>query len=420
MRYFFIDLENVRNEGLEGVLSLNEKDMVYIFYSENAFSMAIPTMESITNSKCSSKFIKTNYIGKNAMDFQIVSLFGAMIERCKDGSFYIISKDNGFRSAVSFCESFFSEYPIKCGVYPRIIAALAAQSRNQNIRSEKETDNKASVKASSDNNAEKTPDSGETEGKKSRSRRSRRRSGKRDNNASNSMDSSLAGSNQADSDPTDNDPADNDVDNVANYATNNSANNAVNNNETVNVPNDQTNDSADKTDKRSSRRRRGRNSSKGKADKSIQNDQSDNRPAGNTAESAVNGSNAAAENSAGGSYDTYEGAEASERIGRAEKNEAVENTNKLGYIYDLLKEYLSERTIDIYAGYIDEGIAKTSNRDELQKYFRDTLGDDEGEALFKVVRSDYEKYKKNRPKKTSRPRRHRGRKNSVTKETANE
>ena len=67
MRYFFIDLENVRNEGLEGVLSLNEKDMVYIFYSENAFSMAIPTMESITNSRCSSKFIKTNYIGKKAI-----------------------------------------------------------------------------------------------------------------------------------------------------------------------------------------------------------------------------------------------------------------------------------------------------------------------------------------------------------------
>ena len=153
MRYFFIDLENVRNEGLEGVLSLNEKDMVYIFYSENAFSMAIPTMESITNSKCSSKFIKTNYIGKNAMDFQIVSLFGAMIERCREGSFYIISKDNGFRSAVSFCESFFSEYPIKCGVYPRIISALAVETKN---RKESDTEETEEKKTSSNTSTDRT------------------------------------------------------------------------------------------------------------------------------------------------------------------------------------------------------------------------------------------------------------------------
>ena len=129
MKYFFIDLENVRSEGLEGVLSLAADDMVFIFYSENAMNLSIPALENLNNSKASKKFIKTNYIGKNAMDFQIVSLFGAMIERNKKGSYYIISQDNGFRSAVSFCESYFEGYGILCGVAPTIIAAITDEMK---------------------------------------------------------------------------------------------------------------------------------------------------------------------------------------------------------------------------------------------------------------------------------------------------
>ena len=309
MRYFFIDLENVRNEGLEGVLSLNEKDMVYIFYSENAFSMAIPTMESITNSKCSSKFIKTNYIGKNAMDFQIVSLFGAMIERCREGSFYIISKDNGFRSAVSFCESFFSEYPIKCGVYPRIISALAVETKNR-----------------------KESDTEETEEKKTSSKRSRRRNRK---------------------------PA-------AEVETN--ENEAKQNKNTADNTADKQNGKAEgKPAEAQNKKASGKpaeTKNKNDQDKKPAESQGENKPAG-----------------------------------------------KFDYIYNLLKVYLSERTIEIYAGCIDEGIAKSNNREELQKFFWESLGEDEGEALFKVVRSDYEKYKQNRPKKSSRTRRRRNKKN---------
>ena len=344
MRYFFIDLENVRNEGLEGVLSLNEKDMVYIFYSENAFSMAIPTMESITNSRCSSKFIKTNYIGKNAMDFQIVSLFGAMIERCREGSFYIISKDNGFRSAVSFCESFFSEYPIKCGVYPRIITAIAAESKNSG------KENTPKVNTVTDKVAEATE---AAKDKKSR-RRSRKRSGKHEQNENPSVaEVSL--------------PEDNTANEIA-----------------ADVPAAGSEAPVEeKTGK--SRRRRSRN----KKEKN-----------GNTGENPVISENTQ-ESAAQPAADTAEDKTSKER-----DKEETENTahGKLEYIYRLLGEYLSEKTIEIYAGYIDEGIARTANRDELQVYFRENLGDDEGEALFKVVRSDYEKFKQSRPKRTSRTR----------------
>jgi hypothetical protein len=147
MRFFFIDLENVRSEGLEGVSSLSDSDMVFIYYSENAMNLSIPTLENLNNSRASKKFIKTNYIGKNAMDFQIVSLFGAMIERNRQGSYYIISQDNGFRSAVSFCESYFEDYGITCGVYPTIISAITAEMKNslKNAPAKKKTAKQAAA-----------------------------------------------------------------------------------------------------------------------------------------------------------------------------------------------------------------------------------------------------------------------------------
>ncbi len=124
MRHYFIDLENVRSAGLEGIVSLDESDFVHIFYSDNANSLTIPALESINSSKARVSFIKINTTGSNAMDFQIVAMLGAMIEREKTGDFYVISHDHGFRSAVNFCRDYFSDYGMTVGQYPAIISSL--------------------------------------------------------------------------------------------------------------------------------------------------------------------------------------------------------------------------------------------------------------------------------------------------------
>ena len=98
MRSFFIDLENVRSYGLEGILLLKPEDKVYVFYSDNANTLTIPTIESLNESSAQVKYIKTNYIGANAMDFQIVTLLGASIEKEQNGRFYIISHDNTWQT----------------------------------------------------------------------------------------------------------------------------------------------------------------------------------------------------------------------------------------------------------------------------------------------------------------------------------
>ena len=192
MRNFFIDLENVRSYGLEGVLLLRPDDMVYVFYSDNANTLTIPTIESLNESPATVKYIKTNYIGANAMDFQIVTLLGATIERDKCGSFLIISHDNGFKSAVRFCEGYFQNYDIVTGVYANIILALNSENSSEKGQNFAKADKKngktsASVNAkpansvSEDNERSLKNEAGDTEKNEFKSDKSKRHKKKKEN-----------------------------------------------------------------------------------------------------------------------------------------------------------------------------------------------------------------------------------------------
>lgn len=144
MRHYFIDLENVRSAGLEGIVSLDESDYVHIFYSDNANSLTIPALESINSSKARVSYTKINTTGSNAMDFQIVAMLGAMIEREKTGDFFVISHDNGFKSAINFCKEFFSDYGLTVGLFASIDSslkkdALTAEKKPQPEASSRET-----------------------------------------------------------------------------------------------------------------------------------------------------------------------------------------------------------------------------------------------------------------------------------------
>lgn len=351
MKFFFIDLENVRSEGLEGVLSLAGDDMVFIFYSDNAMNLSIPTMENLNNSKASKKFIKTNYIGKNAMDFQIVSLFGAMIEREKAGSYYIISQDNGFRSAVSFCESYFEEYGVICGVAPTIIAAITDELK-------------------------KSTEAG--------------KNGKNRKNASNQKASAVQKNKQANKQETDKSVKSDD------------------NGEKVNSPDNtgeaETTGALDTVaeGKKKKKRHRTKKAKNTECSSTAGNDESGETADGQPTEAKNTGSGTAKK-------ENVNAVRADSDDNGSETRVAVK-VNPRQYIYDILGELLSEKTIDIYAQVIDEGIAKCNNKDELHVFFLNHFGDDEGEALYRVVHGDFDKMKQLRPGRASHRRHHQKRK----------
>lgn len=308
MRIFMIDLENVRSSGLEGVLSLDKTDTVFIFYSDNAYNLTIPTLESINNSKATVKYIKTNYLGANAMDFQIVSLYGAMIERYKNGFFYIISHDHGFRSAVSFCQAYFESYDIHVGVYDNILAAITAELKELTSK------NVPSRKSPQDNAPAGNSKSKKKSGKKKAAEQNREKA-------------------DADTDP--------EADETA-------------------LVDGQPEDTADQATSAVPKKKRRRRHKSSKSQTATQ---------------------------------TQEGADTPTEAVKTPEPADV-NAEKYRYMYRILGELLSEKTIDIYAEGIHKAVLHSSNKDELHSYFKKKYGDDEGEALFRVVQSDFEEMKK--------------------------
>ncbi|MBR5368255.1 MAG: hypothetical protein IK138_03120 [Lachnospiraceae bacterium] len=306
MRFFFIDLENVRSNGLEGVLSLEADDQVLVFYSENANNLTIPTLENINNSKATVKFINTNFVGSNAMDFQIVSLLGAMIERHKQGFFSIISHDNGFKSALTFCERYFSDYPISVGKFDNIISAIAYDLKH--------------------------PIKGSAEGGSGAIKKKKKGGSGVSKQAERDDKAVITGRKEAHADS---------------QATASSQNDAGQEQADRSGAQEQTGAAPEKKEGRSRRRRRSKSSD--------------------------------TENSASKAQNTAE---------------TVSAGPDMQYIYDYLKDMLSVKTIDVYASKIHEALLVANTKDELHKFFKTKCGEDEGEALFKLLHGDFENMKR--------------------------
>ncbi len=340
MRFLFIDLENVRSNGLEGVLSLEADDQVFIFYSENANNLTIPTLENINNSKATVKFINTNFVGSNAMDFQIVSLLGAMIERHKQGFFSVISHDNGFKSALTFCERYFTDYPISVGKFDNIISAIAYDLKHP-IKGN-ENGNVAIKKKKGDGTSKQQKqkvDKAVITGRKD-SQEVEREAKKQNNDATQGSAKKRESTPKQESvqkQPDDRKQANNKQPNGKKQQGDNEQTGAE-------TP-DQPQASPEKREGRSRRRRRS-----SKNDDSVQKNQNTQQP--------------------------------------------VSAGPDMQYIYDYLKDMLSVKTIDIYASKIHEGLLTSNTKDELHKFFKNRCGEDEGEALFKLLHGDFENMKR--------------------------
>ena len=452
MRHFFIDLENVRSYGLEGVLLLKPEDMVYVFYSDNANTLTIPTIESLNESPATVKYIKTNYTGANAMDFQIVTLLGATIERDKTGSFYIISHDNGFKSAVRFCEGYFTAYDIVTGVFANIIIAInseknpkAAATENEKVNesrkkdrrtaankkntsaqnssatgeiNEADSDSKHSMKGGTDGadtavsdegtalGAENVPASGTGVGNQ-RSRRRKHKQNTSKNGSDEEVNNSSAKESVQQSESVNSDdmssrkPGIHDGKNGLSQKGNAHNNSGANEHSVTDVmmrnesaadsgsealQNPEVCDGNDAKDVHQTKKDRfgkhrfGRNRHYGDG----QNSDSGSDTYGNRNNGDVK-------------QDEAENVSVSEH---GDENRTCKNgreNKKSGdrkYLYDVLSDYLSSSTIDMYASSIDEGIRLSSNKNSLHDYFRKKYAADEAEALFKIIGADFDELKK--------------------------
>jgi len=102
MGYYFVDYENVKMDGLNGINKLETSDAVCIFYSEHADTLTFGLHKRLNESKATITFQKVEVGSKNALDFQLVTFLGYEIAGKKDDAYYIVSKDTGYTSVCNY------------------------------------------------------------------------------------------------------------------------------------------------------------------------------------------------------------------------------------------------------------------------------------------------------------------------------
>lgn len=106
MRLFLIDYENVNSAGLHGIGQVTPEDRIILFYSHAANTLSFEIMDEMVDAGILPERVCLEQTGKNALDFQLVTFLGYLIAKEKADEYYIISKDSGYQSAISFCQSY--------------------------------------------------------------------------------------------------------------------------------------------------------------------------------------------------------------------------------------------------------------------------------------------------------------------------
>ncbi len=103
MKVFYIDYENVKNDGIKGIEYLTQNDEVIVFCSSQSPKRA--KIESALKKSVASLLAKISFVnvevgGKNAIDFQLVAHLYKNYEKGRE--YYIVSEDKDYDFSIGF------------------------------------------------------------------------------------------------------------------------------------------------------------------------------------------------------------------------------------------------------------------------------------------------------------------------------
>lgn len=99
MKRFYVDYENVKDSGLNGVAKLTNEDVVNIYYSEDAQRMSFGTHRRIVESGAAFSYRKLSpemKTMKNALDIIMIQDIEAVMKTDRNDYFYIVSNDDDY------------------------------------------------------------------------------------------------------------------------------------------------------------------------------------------------------------------------------------------------------------------------------------------------------------------------------------
>lgn len=104
VKNYFIDSENVNDVWVANIVNdLGKTDHIYIFYSENSTHMKSDSVRRLMELGSDRVTWIRCYIGTNALDFQLVTVLGAVTSDSRaEDECIIVSNDNGFDAVVQF------------------------------------------------------------------------------------------------------------------------------------------------------------------------------------------------------------------------------------------------------------------------------------------------------------------------------
>ena len=98
MANYYIDYENVHNEGLKGVQKLQQEEKLHLFYSIKADTLKIDVVRQLMDCPATICFDKIVNGVENALDFQLITAL--MCNYSAEEKYYIISRDKGYDAAI--------------------------------------------------------------------------------------------------------------------------------------------------------------------------------------------------------------------------------------------------------------------------------------------------------------------------------
>ncbi len=96
--HFLIDFENVGEAGLDGIEYLQDTDALTLFYSKCCEKLSRRWLDGIIKSGCDFQVFKLKNVGKNALDFYIISRIGELLGAGYAGKLIVVSRDKGYRA----------------------------------------------------------------------------------------------------------------------------------------------------------------------------------------------------------------------------------------------------------------------------------------------------------------------------------
>ena len=99
---YLIDFENVSNGGFNGIETVDGKDTIILFYSEQRSTMSVTVHRRLEETRAKKEYIAVKTGGKNALDFQLVTWLGWLIAQNSEQDYCIVSNDTGFDAAIDF------------------------------------------------------------------------------------------------------------------------------------------------------------------------------------------------------------------------------------------------------------------------------------------------------------------------------